>query len=404
MANKIIVCQLGARHRYLIPKVICDSGMLYRLYTDSTAYSFMGKLSKVLCSLFSMPRAVQRLAKRKPLLPLDKIYSTDKFFFAEQWISLLKKDAVSAMFHYYDGIGKQCVKWGIGEADCIYNMHIENVEFLRYAKSKGLKVVIDIYEVPTAFRNLIAELDGHPEYDCLLYRKEQYLAHDAVIVKYMDEVLQLADYYTIPSQFVVKSMAEFANFDPNKVLYLPYASSITVEKYAYKPQNHRLIWVGNDAVRKGLVYCAKAASILKEKYKDLDFRIIGVVPEELKNSHNFSDLNFLGVLDKSQLQEEYRSAEAYVFPTLYEGFAGTVIEAASCGCPIITTECAGTDVEEFPAIYIPTKDVEAIVEAVIRIFENRELRNDLSKRVYEYSANLSPDTYKTKLIEYLKKI
>ena len=104
------------------------------------------------------------------------------------------------------------------------------------------------------------------------------------------------------------------------------------------------------------------------------------------------------------MQNEYRSAEAYVFPTLFEGFAGTVIEAASCGCPIITTECAGTDMKEFPAIYIPTHDVDAIVDSVEKIFEDASIRDILSKDVYEYSATLKSETYKENLVKYLSNI
>lgn len=221
---------------------------------------------------------------------------------------------------------------------------------------------------------------------------------------YMEDLLALADYYTIPSHFVIKSMSAFHNFDKSKVWYLPYASSITVEEYSYAPKVHRLIWVGNDPVRKGLLYCAKAADMLRKNYPDLDFRVIGDVDEQIKNAECFKSLHFLGVLNKSQLQEEYRNAEAYVFPTLFEGFAGTVIEAASCGCPIITTECSGTDVREFPALYIPTKDVDAIVDSVIRIFEDSRLRDKLSHDVYDYSSRLRPETYAKNLLSYLKNI
>ena len=60
--------------------------------------------------------------------------------------------------------------------------------------------------------------------------------------------------------------------------------------------------------------------------------------------------------------------------------------------------------KEFPAIYIPTHDVDAIVESVEKIFENPSLRDELSHKVYSYSTALKPETYKEKLVGYLSKI
>lgn len=165
-----------------------------------------------------------------------------------------------------------------------------------------------------------------------------------------------------------------------------------------------MIFVGNETVRKGVLYCAKAATILKQRYPDLQFLMIGSDMDDLRDNLAFKDVTFTGVVDKTRLIEEYSTAEAYVFPTLYEGFAGTIIEAASCGCPIITTESSGADPEEFPAIYIPMRDVNSIVEAVIRIFEDSEFRDDLSRKTYEYAKNLSPNSYSEALITYFKYI
>lgn len=83
MANKIIVCQTGSRHRYLIPQVLERNGMLYRLYTDTTAESFIGKIARLLSALKIKNSTLIRLCKRKPCLPKEKIYTTD--------ILLLKK-------------------------------------------------------------------------------------------------------------------------------------------------------------------------------------------------------------------------------------------------------------------------------------------------------------------------
>lgn len=404
MAKSIIVIQTGARHRYLIPKVLEDGGMLYRLYTDSTAYSTLGKLASFISKWIMHQAVIRRFAKRIPPVPIKKLYTTDILFLKELFIYLFQKDSLKFRYTYYNGFEKKCISWGTGDADCIYSMYIENFGFLKYAKSKGLKIVVDIYETPMTYKYLIDEIESNEEYEILSYRKQAYHYNHEIRMHYIENLLALADYYTIPSHFVIESMKVFRNFDEKKVLYLPYASSIVMEEYAYSPKKHRLIWVGNDPVRKGLLYCAKAADILKRKYPDLDFRIIGDVDEKVKTAVAFRNLNFLGILNKLQLQDEYRQAEAYVFPTLFEGFAGTIIEAASCGCPIIMTECAGADVNEFPALYIPIKNVDAIVESVIKVFENSKFRDELSREVYDYAINLKPEKYQERLLYYLKSV
>lgn len=402
MANKIIVCQTGSRHRYLIPQILERNGILYRLYTDTTAGSFIGRCARLLSGLKINDRALSRLCKRKPCLPKEKIYTTDALFIRKRFAGLKRGDSLKKRFLHYTGFVDRCIKWGVGDADCVYNMYIENYDFMVYAKSKGLKIVVDIYETPMTYKYLIEEIKNNPEYAIFNKQIESYGYSHEVRMRYMENILKLADNYTIPSQFVIKSMNDFKNFDKNKALFLPYGSSIVPEKYDYHPVRHRLIWVGNDPVRKGLLYCAKAADILKHEYPDLDFRIIGVVNDELKNAEAFRNLNFRGILNKEQLMEEYRSAEAYVFPTLFEGFAGTVIEAASCGCPIITTEASGADPDEFPAIFIQRNNVKDIVDAVSDIFENSDKRDKLSRSLYEYSAKLSPSCYEKKLMAIFK--
>ena len=126
--------------------------------------------------------------------------------------------------------------------------------------------------------------------------------------------------------------------------------------------------------------------------------------EALYDNPTFKDVKFTGVVDKERLIEEYSTAEAYVFPTLYEGFAGTIIEAASCGCPIITTESSGADPDVFPALFIPRKNVDAIVNSVMRIFEDSSFRDQMSLKTYEYAKSLSPQSYSNSIIKHFIEI
>jgi len=55
------------------------------------------------------------------------------------------------------------------------------------------------------------------------------------------------------------------------------------------------------------------------------------------------DLVWHGWVSKDRLREIYRSADCLVNPSLYEGMPNVVLEAVSCGLPVIASRVAGND-------------------------------------------------------------
>lgn len=404
MVKKVIVCQTGARHRYLIPQILERRGLLYRLYTDSTRYSWLGKIGRLLSAMGIRKSSIQKLLKRDPQISKSQLYTTDVLWLKKVFLKILKKDSLQLRFLHYTGFSKKCIEWGVGDADCIYNMYFENFDYLKLAKSKGLIIIVDIYESPLRVEEIEKEICEHEEYSTFSEISQANQYSKDVRLYYMEQLLRLADYYTIPSVYVFNALQHYKNFNESKVKFLPYASSIRIKRYNYNPVKHRLIWVGNDPIGKGLIYCAKALNILIDRYPDIDFRVIGNVDDSFKAMSIFEKMHFIGVVPKEDLIREYESAEAYVFPSIGEGLAGTLIEAASCGCPIITTDCSGANVNEFPALFIPLRDVQAIVERVVLLFENQKVRDNLSRDVYEYSKVYSPERYRNDLVDLFKSV
>lgn len=402
--EKIIVCQIGSRHRYIIPEILEKNNYLYRLYTDSTKFSLLGKVAGVLKYLGIENKILNRLYARFPKVDKKKLYSSDILFCKKKFWEFFEKDSLRLRRIHYKGLSDIYKLWGVHHATAVYGMFIENYDFLKYAKSKGLKIIVDIYENPWLFKEIIDEINTHPEYD--IFKSQIYMYEYSMQVRqeYMEKVLAIADYVTVPSIFVRDSLIPYKNFDNKKIVLLQYGSSMSSNKYYNLPIRGRFIWVGNNPVIKGLVYIAKAADILKTKYPYIDFRIIGLDNSQLENSKSFKNLNFIGILDKNELIEEYKSAEAFVFPTLSEGLSGVVIEAASFGCPIITTVCSGLDKNSFPAVYIPTKNVEAIVDACENILNNHEYRNTLSLKVYEHAQHFTNLEYSKRLTQFIEGI
>lgn len=376
--------------------------MLECLYTDSCKDSLLGKFAFFLSKIGLNTTSLNRLKKRMPNLPKNKIKTNDLLQCILLWQRLIKASKKKSIHTIFEGNAPIFKKWGVSKANWLYAMYIETFDYTIYAKKKGLKILADIYENPYIFKELADEVQQQPELKCISYLKEDFMAQYDLRMQYIDHLLDIADQYLIPSNYVMQSLRQnSAYFDEKKANIIPYVSSVTNEKYNNTPIKGRIIWIGNDPVRKGLVYLLRAFNILREKYPYIDCRVIGPMPKEIINSSHFTKFTFLGYLNKEQLKEEFRLADMYVFPTLSEGFAGSLLEAASFGVPIITTKASGFG-DDFSGIFITEKHVEDIVKSVTLLLENREIRNKISKDIFCYAQKYDKECFEKKLITLLK--
>jgi len=74
----------------------------------------------------------------------------------------------------------------------------------------------------------------------------------------------------------------------------------------------------------------------------------------------------------------YAGAEAFIFPSLYEGFGFPVLEAATYGVPVVTSRTSSlAEVAGKAALLVDPLDVDDIAEAIRRLIEEGQLRSRL---------------------------
>ena len=83
----------------------------------------------------------------------------------------------------------------------------------------------------------------------------------------------------------------------------------------------------------------------------------------------------------------YRNCYAHVYPSLFEGFGLPVLEGMQLGAPTITSNTSSIpEVAGDAAILIDPEDVNAITQALLRLSNNREERDQLSDAGLTQSA------------------
>jgi predicted O-linked N-acetylglucosamine transferase (SPINDLY family)/glycosyltransferase involved in cell wall biosynthesis len=85
-------------------------------------------------------------------------------------------------------------------------------------------------------------------------------------------------------------------------------------------------------------------------------------------------------LSDDELRLAYSGAIALVYPSKYEGFGLPILEAMACSCPVIT--CALSSIPEVAgdaAIFVDPDDVDAMVDAIVKIQDSTVRQNLIRK-------------------------
>lgn len=217
-------------------------------------------------------------------------------------------------------------------------------------------------------------------------------------------VKRRANHFLAISEFTKREMTDLLKIPPENIDVIPCACAsnmkrvedtekLTELRRKYKLPFRFALFVGNSNPRKNLERMIRAFDLAKMR---------GELPQELiiagEQGWKFSReealqgichpeaIRFIGFVDDEDMPALYSAAELFVFPTIYEGFGIPVLEAQSCGTPVLTSNCSALpEVGGSGAIYVDPNDVEQIAAGILRILQNVE---DTKKMVSDGYQNV----------------
>ena len=119
----------------------------------------------------------------------------------------------------------------------------------------------------------------------------------------------------------------------------------SADRYHRENDQLQFLFVGQDFKRKGLDPVIRAVANLRAAGHDCVLQVIGrddpTPYKQLATQLGISEfIRFQG--PTKTIQDAYRSADLFVFPSLYDPFANVVLEALACGLPTLTTTTNGS--------------------------------------------------------------
>jgi len=188
----------------------------------------------------------------------------------------------------------------------------------------------------------------------------------------------------------INSLKDFKRLKIKNVLYVP--NGIDLELFPKKRNNinskNIFLFVGRIELVKGLEYLINAVNILREKRKDFKIILIGngidqVLLKELVRTFKLTDyIRFLGKINQNDVIEYYYTSNAFILPSLHEGFPITLLEAWAAKLPVIITNVGGISkicIDKENALITPPKNPEKISKAMITLINDQKLRKKLGE-------------------------
>jgi glycosyltransferase involved in cell wall biosynthesis len=209
----------------------------------------------------------------------------------------------------------------------------------------------------------------------------------------IDTIFHGVDHKSFHTNISPKGIKEtLSNFSLDKP-YLLYISRIE-----HPGKNHLNLIKGFEIFKK------KTNSELLLVLAGSDWNRAELVHEYAKASEFSSDIRFTGFFPGNQLPTLLAGCEAFIFPSLYEGFGMPILEAMAAGKPVACSDISSLpEVAGDAAILFDPNSIEEISNSILKIVSDERLRNQLKESGLKRAAKFTWTNSALETMESLKK-
>lgn len=275
------------------------------------------------------------------------------------------------------------------------------------------KIIVTMYDlIPLIFRNYY--LDRTP-----IEWQTHYIESLDMVKKYTDGIfaisectkidsMKLLDYPEEKIEVVYGGISDFFYIvDDDDLLHK------TKNKYGI--QEKFILYTAAEDPRKNYDIVIKAFDILQNEYNDrCQLVLVGRASSEWKERMinlcvslgiKKGSLVFTGYIDDAELNLLYNAASLFIFPSLYEGFGLPILEAMSCGTPVISANNSSLpEVCGDAAIMVDATDSKELAQKINKVLSSPALQAELREKGFENIKRFSWAKAAEKTLSFYKRI
>lgn len=314
--------------------------------------------------------------------------------------------------------------------DLVKQTFWERITIAREAEKDQLDVFFSPYNAATRFKTVPNVVLLHDVIWKVLESTYLYNFRRRIYAQQTFEAVKVAKKVLTVSEFSRKEINKYLelNLDKIKVIgagvsstFIPMEKNdknLTAVLKKYGINTPYIFYIGGFESRKNVGSLIRAfAKLVKHYSNNLKNRILvigGDVPtisnpllEDVKGiakSLGIEDkVKFVGKLPDEELAYFYNGSDFFVFPSLYEGFGLTVLEAMACGTPVIASQIGAVrEVAQDTVHYFHPDREDELIQSMNRFLTDQVLKEELRVRALNRARQFSWEKSAKILLEELK--
>lgn len=274
-------------------------------------------------------------------------------------------------------------------------------------RDKKKRVVVTVYDT-----SVVTNPECHKKLNivhCTSGIKEAVQYADRIIAISEHTKRDIIKYFNAPEELItVTHLAAGPEYREVKD-----AAAIRQAKNKYSLPENYILFVGSLEPRKNIKGLLKAYSIIPAGMrKAFPLVIAGAkgwlnsdIPPLLASLGIKESVRFTGYIDSADISALYSGAVLFVYPSLYEGFGLPILEAMSCGTPVVTSNTSSMpEVAGDAALLVDPLNAEELAFGMETVLEKESLRVEMKKKGLARAASFSWDRCAKETVEVYRKV